>query len=463
LDALALMEQAALAARADAGAERVLAELEQIVVVQGVWRYPDPGRGLAQRVGAVDAASSLTPNGGNSPQSAVSALARSIQAGDLDLAMVVGGEVVHTRHKCRAADVTFAETDQGDIARAPMFGTELGMSSDHESERGFSRPAVIYPLFESAIRAHRGETHPEHRARIGRLWEGLNRVAVDNPYAWVRTPMRADDIITPGPDNRMVGYPYTKAMNSNWFVNQGAAVIVCSSAKAAALGVSRDRWVFVHSGADACATTLFSRRDDFHSSPAIGESGRAALRLAGAGIDDVAVLDLYSCFPSAVQLTMGELGIGGDRIVTTTGGMSFAGGPLNNYVTHAVATLVDRVRTAGLGLVHGNGGYATKEAFGIYGTEPPAHGYRHADVQDRVDAYPSREVDEGHTGPATVEAYTVLHDTDGPERALITLLNDSGQRVLAGTTDADAMAALVADEYIGTSVTVAPGGVVELN
>src|SRR5947199_9926456 len=120
-------------------------------------------------------------------------------------------------------------------------------------------------------------------------------------------------------------------MNSNNDVDMGAANLMCSVEAARRLGVSEDRWVFLHSGADCHDTKFVSNRADLHSSPAIRLGGQRALELASIGIDDVEVVDLYSCFPSAVQIGAAALGLDRDRQLTRTGGLAFAGGPWNNY------------------------------------------------------------------------------------------------------------------------------------
>ena len=172
----------------------------------------------------------------------------------------------------------------------------------------------------------------------------------------------------------MVGLPYTKYMNSNNDVDMAAAVIMCSAEKAESLGVPRDRWVFVHAGTDCHEHQFVSNRWSFAETPAIELGGRCVLELAGCSIDDVALVDLYSCFPSAVQLGAQSLGLSLDRQLTRTGGLSFAGGPWNNYVMHAIATMVADLRgqPGERGLVWANGGYVTKHSFGVYSTEPPA-------------------------------------------------------------------------------------------
>src|SRR5690606_6315586 len=141
-------------------------------------------------------------------------------------------------------------------------------------------------------------------------------------------------------------------------VEQSAALILCSAERAAALGVPRDRWVFPLAGTQAHDTYAVSHPHDLVSSGAIRLAARGLFALAGRSVDEVAHADLYSCFPSAVQIAAAEIGLGLDRPLTVTGGLSFAGGPWNDYVTHAIATMVGVLRAdpGALGLVTANGG-----------------------------------------------------------------------------------------------------------
>ena len=83
-------------------------------------------------------------------------------------------------------------------------------------------------MFETALRAAAGEGFDEHQAKISELWAGFSAVAAANPYAWVQRALSAEEIRTPGPDNRMIGLPYPKYMNSNNDVDQAAALLMCS-------------------------------------------------------------------------------------------------------------------------------------------------------------------------------------------------------------------------------------------
>lgn len=454
-----LMVEALRLAAEDAGAPALLSAIDRLMVIGGMWRYPDPGRLIADEVGSPRAQTLLTAMGGNVPQASVSDAAERIAAGHSDVVVVAGGEAIYSKNKLRKMGRELGRTGY-DLPRAESFGDDIEMSSDHEESLGFIAPTVVYPLFESAVRAASGRSVNDHRVFLSEFWADFNAVAAANPHAWVRTPMTADEIVTPSAGNRMVGLPYTKAMNANSFVDFGGAIIVCSVEKAEAMGVERDRWAFIHSASDGHASYLFSERDNFHTSPAIRHTGTAALDLAGVGIDDIGHMDLYSCFPSVVQITMNELGIAAGRRVTTTGGLPFFGGPMNSYVVHSIASTVDAVRgdPGSLGFVHANGGYATKHACAVYSAEPPAQPFRRVDVQDEIDQHPTRRVNEAPDGEGVTESFTVLHGRDGPERALLTALLSDGSRALAVTADEATMSAMLTEEFVGAQVHLRPDG-----
>ncbi len=453
-----LMEQALRVAADDANSSKLLTCIDRVLVIGGMWSYPDPGRLVADAVGSPNAKTLLSAMGGNMPQASVSDSCERIASGEMEVAVVVGGEAVYSKNKLRGIGQDLKKTGT-DLQPAAKFGANVSMSSQHERDNGFLMPTQVYALFESTIRAHRKETHREHRQRISSLWAGLNQVAVANRYAWVQTPMSAEEIMEASPSNRMVGYPYTKAMNANSFVDFGGAIIICSVGKAKALGINPDRWVFPHSATDGHASYFFSERDNFFESPAIRLTGNRCLELAGVTIDDIGPMDLYSCFPSVVQITMQELGISSDREVTTTGGLSFFGGPMNSYVIHAIASTVDAVRATGkMGFVHANGGYATKHACAVYGNEPPEIDFRREDLQNEIDAHPTRAVDESPSGDSVIEAYTVLHGREGPEKALITAIMADGRRALTSSVDFSLIENMLEEEFIGKEMFFKPDG-----
>lgn len=478
LEPVDLMVEASRRAADDSGGTNVLGAVDSVRVASILsWRYRNPGALVADRIGATlpdrPGASMYSTVGGNQPQSMVNAAALDIAAGRADLVLIGGGEAWRTRSSTRKhGEVPPWTSESDDTPAAEVFGKELQMSSEHERARGLLMPVQLYPMFENAWRAANGWSIDEHRRRLGALWSRFSEVAASNPHAWIQQRYTAEELVTPGPDNRMVGWPYPKFLNSNNAVEQGAAVLVCSVDKARSLGVPTDRWVFLHAGTDGSDTLHVSNRLDLHSSPAMRLAGRRALELAGIDADVPAHLDLYSCFPVAVQIAAHEIGlgsgVGSDRPLTVTGGLSFAGGPWNNYVTHAIATMAQRLRESDpgdgsddgvFGLCTANGGFLTKHAFGVYGTRPPANGFRYENVQAEVDALGELDAAESWSGKATVEAYTVMHDRDGrPETGFIAARIPDGRRTWGRTTEAAVLDAMLVEEFVGHPVALEADG-----
>jgi acetyl-CoA C-acetyltransferase len=465
-----LIAEAVRIAAADARLPDVPRRPDSLRVVSLLsWRYRDPARFVAAELGIEPAETALTTNGGNSPQMLVNATAQEIQRGDADLVILAGGEAWRTRMRARkdGAHLPWPPVDD-DVTPGRLMGSEMPMSHEAELARGIMMPVQIYPMLESALRARAGRSVEEHQVVISELWSRFSHVAAANPHAWLRTPLSADEIRTVSPTNRMIGLPYPKYMNSNNDVDMAAALIMCSVERARSLGISEDRWVFPHAGSDCHEHQYLSERWELTETPAIALGGRAALELAGIGVDDVAVIDLYSCFPSAVELGAAALGLSLDRQLTRTGGLPFAGGPWNNYVTHAIATVVGdlRERPDEWGLVWGNGGYVTKHAFGVYSARPPAHGFRHAQPQAEIDALPRRALarPEDAAGPATVEAYTVMHSREGePELAIASCRLADGRRAWGTSNEPAVAAAMCAGEWVGRPVSLDPAGTLHLD
>ena len=467
LEPVDLIVEAARRAVTDAGAgDAALMGVDAIHIVSLLsWRYRDPGLLVAERVGATPRDTSLSGMGGNSPQSLVNQTCLDIQAGRADLVLLGGAEAWRTRMGARAANGELDWTVQGeDVPKARPSTADVAMSAPGEQARGVVMPVQVYPIFEQAFRIGLGRSVADHLVATSELWSGFSEVASTNPHAWIQRHYSAEEIRTPSAENRWIGFPYTKLMNSNNAVEQGAAVILCSAERAEALGVPRDRWVFPHAGTDTHDHYFVSEREDLGASPAMRIGGRAALDLAGVGVDDLAHVDLYSCFPSAVEIAATELGLGTERQLTVTGGLSFAGGPWNNYVMHSIATMAGVLRDdpGSLGLVTANGGFITKHAFGVYGTEPPATPFRHAEPQAEVDALPRRVLCEDPDGAVEVEAWTVLHGRGGPETGLVVGLLADGQRAWGTTSDADQLQTMLTEELGGQKVDVRPDGAFSL-
>ncbi|ORB29843.1 acetyl-CoA acetyltransferase [Mycolicibacterium parafortuitum] len=459
-----------VAAAREAADPRVLEAVDAVRIVNLLsWRYRDPGLLLAQRIGADKAETRYTGIGGNVPQTLVNLACLDIQQGKHDVVLIAGGETWRSRTRVRAAGNKMQGTRQDEsVPMAPGSDENLPMAGPGDAKIGLDRPAYVYPMFEQAVRIANGETFDEHRRRIGELWAQFSAVAATNPHAWSRDALTAEEIYQPSPKNRMISWPYTKLMNSNNMVDQGAVLILTSVEKAQYLQIPSERWVFPYAGADSHDTYAIGERAEFHTSPAIRIAGSRALELAGASVDDMDLIDVYSCFPSAVQIAAKELGLpvgDPDRPLTVTGGLTFAGGPWNNYVTHSIATMAEQLvaQPGTRGFITANGGYLTKHSFGVYGTEPPAQEFRWEDVQSEVDAEPTRTELVDWSGDGTVETWTTPFDRDGqPEKAFLAVRTPDGARVLAVITDSAQAQTTVTDDIAGAAVHVNADGTASL-
>jgi acetyl-CoA C-acetyltransferase len=244
-------------------------------------------------------------------------------------------------------------------------------------------------------------------------------------------------------------------------VDQGAAVVVCSLAAARRAGVA-DRAVFCLAGADAADVWFPAARPDPGTSPGIAAAGAAALAAAGLGADDIALFDLYSCFPCAVQMGAAALGIDLDdrRGLTVTGGLPYFGGPGNNYTLHAIATMTDRLRTeTGTGLVTGLGWYVTKHSVGIYGSEPPSGGWRPGDTANAQGVIDAGAVPVADTaeGPAVVVASTVVAGPDGAPSAAPVVARLPDGRQVAAAAESGELPSLAGRNLVGRRVVVSGG------
>ena len=180
------------------------------------------------------------------------------------------------------------------------------------------------------------------------------------------------------------------------------------------------------------------------------------MELAGLSADDLDMVDVYSCFPSAVQIACRELGIDTNRPLTVTGGLTFAGGPMNNYVMHSIARMAQLLRESPgkRGMITANGGYITKHAFGIYSSDAPEQSFQHANLQDQVDATLKRDVVIGYEGKGVVEGYSVMYGPRGVTKGFVAARLDDGRRAWGISEDTELLQSMTEEEFCGRQVSI---------
>ncbi|MGH8977020.1 MAG: acetyl-CoA acetyltransferase [Acidimicrobiia bacterium] len=460
-----LLEDAARAAETDAGAA-LLARTDIVAIVQiASWPYPNPGALVSRRLGSEPKATAVSTVGGNSPQLLVNEMAERIQRGECDVVLIGGAESMHTRWRARREPrVELTWENGGDEPCAWVIGDARPGTNDEEMRHGAVAPTMVYPLFETALRAEAGRDVETHQRHVSEFWSTFSEVAAGNPHAWTRDACSPEEIRTVTPDNRMVVFPYPKRMCANIDVDQGAALLLCSYDAARRAGVDHDRIVFLHAAAQAHDHWFVTERDSLARSPGIAAVVGDTFTAGGIGIDDIAHLDVYSCFPSAVEVAAREIAVDVARPLTVTGGLGFAGGPVNNYPTHAIARMVERLRAepGAYGLTTALGWYLTKHAAGVWSTRPPAAGFRRVDpeaTQARVDAQPARSPAGLVDGELVIEATSVAFDRDGtPSTGVVTALLGDGRRAIARCADVDLLRQFTLEAWEGRTVRVTNDG-----
>jgi len=441
-DAFDLMVRGARDAVEDSGCTGLLDHVGWIGVPLGSWPNPgDPGRLVAEELGLANVHTVLADIG-VPQQTLITDAVRAVAAGETDAALVVGAEARYRDQRAKAIGVTLPPRAPVGSPDQWMKPASLGIH-DLELELGFATPYVVYALIEDAIAAASGATRDEHVASIGELWAGMAEVARDNPHAWDRSAPDAGEIVTPSAANRMLATPYTKQLCSQWTVDQAAALLVCSAEIARSAGVAEDRLVYPVSAAESVHDVPVLERAELHRCPGAAAAGERALALAGTAPDELTHVELYSCFPAAVELYGREIGIPLAPAPTVTGGMTFGGGPFNSFVLQATAEMARVLRDdPGTALVSTVSGFLHKQAVALWSSQPATHGFRAEDVSDEAARRTAtRPAVGGHEGPATVVAATVVHAGGRPAHAYCICDVPDG-RALAMATEPELLAEL---------------------
>ncbi len=452
-EAADLMAEALLAAVDDAGRSSVAAAIDRIAVPQGTWAYRDPGRLVADRVGARDARTHLVELG-IPQQGLIDDALRSVLAGRSEVAVVVGGEAKRWARECERAGEP-AETEQLDVEPDVTQRRPGPLLEPVEVAHRLWDPVLQYAMIENALRAADGQSLAEHRREIAELWAGFNSVARSNPASAFGAPMDADQIDTPSAANRPLAFPYNRWHASQWTVDQAAALVICSVGAARRLGVSTDRWVFPLVGVESSLAVSLLRRGRLDAWPAMGVLGRAAGERIGRPISEVELLEVYSCFPAAVRVQQRELGLDASTIPTVTGGMAFAGGPFNNFVFQGTAAVVSRLRAepTSLGAVTTVSGLLTKPGIGVWSAQsdglPPLLADLAREAEAATGVVDTVETLDGYAGAGTVATYTVTYDGFDPVRTLMLCDTDDGRRCLAVSEDPELARDSVGSELVG--------------
>jgi acetyl-CoA C-acetyltransferase len=434
LEPLAMLVEALKRAEHDSG-ERLLHQIDSLDVVNFVsWRYDAPERQLSAKLNIKPNRAYYGTVGGETPIRFIHEAAKRIARGESGVAAICGAESQSAVTKAERGGVELPWTpfaqDVPEPLRSANFQKPMAIAL------GVAKPVSVYPFYENASAARWGQTTRQAIGESGELWSRYSTAAVENPNAWLKRVFNPNEITTPTKDNRLIAFPYTKLMVANPMVNQSAAVLLTSFAKARAMGIREDRIVHVWGGASAEEPWDYLDRDQYAESHAQNAVLKASMALVGGDGKSFDAIELYSCFPCVPKMARRTLGLGPDVAPTVTGGLTFFGAPLNDYMTHAACAMVRKIRSgAKTVLLYGQGGLVTKhQALVLSRTAPNIAILQDTGVHAEADRNrkPVPAFVTEASGDGTVESFTVIYDRSGEvEHGVVMLRTSNNTRALA--------------------------------
>ena len=339
LEPLTLLEQALRRAEADSGA-KLLGELGSLDVVNFLsWRYRDPEKLLAERLGAKPAHCYYGPVGGESPIRYLHEAAQRIARGECSVAAVCGAEAQSTATKAERGGITLPWTPFANDVEEPKRGAAF--QKPMAVKLGVFRPITVYPLYE--VR-DLGALGPDPARGVG----GVRQAVVDLFEGGVgKSELVAEEALCAGrdhdadggkPADRLALHQADGGQSDRQHGRRDADDVAGKSPRGRrargspglSSGAARRRksratiW---------CATSSI----ESHPQNAVLKAVMDLVEGDGKKFD---AIELYSCFPCVPKMARRTLGLGPDVQPTVTGGLTFFGAPLNTYMTHAACAMV---------------------------------------------------------------------------------------------------------------------------
>jgi acetyl-CoA C-acetyltransferase len=466
------MDLAGAAARRaldDAGIEEHAGDIDTVAVTRlfsdspGAWHCPfggsnNPPESVARRIGASPAHRLYSDAGGNQPLTVLREMLQGIARGEKALVLMTGAEAIASE---RFAQRNGLEDDWKEEFDAPLDSRQYPgrFACPEELASGMYLPVHYYALIENRQAHQLGHDPAQHRRYMAEMMAPFSQVAAANPYAQKPRARPVAELVDTAQNNYLISLPYSRLLVARDAVNQAAALVVTSVGRARQLGIDPARWIFLQGYAEGAETYLSGRADPARSG-VMRNVLTATLERAGATAGDMDLIDIYSCFPCAVEAACDSLDLprDGSRGLTVTGGLPFFGGPGNNYSMHALAEMVVRLRgSERRALVTANGGVLSKHAAAVLANAPAAGGV--APIDWAADAVP---VFDAPAEPAVamsadpkggrILTYTVMINRKGADTAIILGETDSGERFLAHSDDPAVTGPMASESPIGRAV-----------
>ncbi|MEM1141868.1 MAG: hypothetical protein AAGI88_04720 [Pseudomonadota bacterium] len=457
----------ATAAIRNSGGSRIADAIDTIAFVKlfsdsaPIWacklgRSSNPPESVARRIGAKPRDRIYSETCGSVPQTLLIEAFADLQAGRRESVLLCGAEAIKNQRRAERNALPL-DWNENHEARLQDRGFGPMVVSPQELHNGLPAPIYYYSLMEDFRRQSLGFSTAEYLRHECELLLSLNEVAASNPYAQFPAALSADDLL--GAEH--ITQIYTKRMVAQDSVNQGAALLLTTVAKARQLGIPEENWVFMH-GAAYGMEHFMGTRPDLGRSPIAEQVVHRSLAMAGIGASELSLLDIYSCFPVAVTAVADALQrkTDGSDSLTLTGGLAYFGGPGNNYAMHSLAEMWSQLRhdRSQFGYVHANGGMLSKHSGGVFSCRPSEAEWSQVGTVTPMDDQPILEW-EANPAKGTALAHCVHYRKGEPVAGVILANTPEGKRFVCRTAkgELDTLRQLVADDPVGREIVTASG------
>ena len=446
-EALFLMEKVAMQAINDCGNSKIKDFIDVIDIPKGFWRYRDPGKWIAEKNNFSNAKTSVNKIG-VLQQHLINNTCNKIIKGEIRAGLILGGE---SRAKMIAALKEGIEYKEMELSTNPdkYVKAKDDLYGEGEAEALGLMAVGYYAVMESAMRKSKSLTLKEHEDYLGSMYADFSEIASKNQYAASDKSISKDQIMLANSDNKPMAYPYNKYHCTSWNVSQASAILICEEGLADQLNISKQKRIYPMASSETNHMIALIQRPSLISS--------AGLKLASEKINEVVdkhsinlnLIDLYSCFPVAVQQFENVLNLNTKTSRTITGAMPFAGGPLNNYMLHATVQALLKLRSeSGHSLITGVSGMMTKQSFCLWSSEYQMPFY-HADVTKKAQQLDKPiPISNAKHGNGIVIGYTVLYEGTKPTLGVFYIEDSQGERKVVTSEDKAVITSMREEEWI---------------
>ena len=449
-EALILMDKAFKKAIVDCTNNDITKYINEVRVPKGFWRYRDPGKWVAEN-NKIKSVKTTVTKVGILQQNLINTACDKIQNGEINASLILGGE---SRFKILRSSIENKEYIETPLNTNPDIYDKSAekLQLDIEEKELGSMAVGYYAILESAFRFMLQNNHDDHSNYLSEIYSGYSKIAAINKDGWIEQSLDKKVIKTESKKNLRQAFPYNKYHCTSWNVNQACAIIICSEDIADKLNIPSDKRVYPLASSENNHMISTLQRPNLIEPVGMHLAAKFIMDICNENNLIPNLYDLYSCFPVAIQMFAKSLKLNDIKDKTVTGAMPFAGGPLNSYVLHSTAKLIEKLReNNGVGIVTGVSGMMTKQSYALW-SKNPCIDFRYEDCTKKASEIELPvKLSDKKNGSGKIIGYTILIK-DNTNKAIIFVDTDDKKRKLITSTNKNIINEMQNTEWVGKRI-----------